>query len=81
MDFGFQKMKIFQIKNENLRKLIQGILTYFKRLLPLNTMQEHECNNQGTCRAHFTRLTSIYNKITLLFWKKKRKARKRESNI
>jgi hypothetical protein len=42
-------------------------------------MQQHECNNQSTFRAHFTRLMLIYNKLTLhYFRKKKRKSRKRE---
>jgi hypothetical protein len=36
-----------------------------------NTMQQHECNNQSTSRAHFTRLTPIYNKIILHYLEKR----------
>jgi hypothetical protein len=31
-----------------------------------NTMQRHDYNNRSASNAHFTRLTPIYNKITLL---------------
>jgi hypothetical protein len=36
-----------------------------------NTLQRHEWNNKSTSRAHFTRFTGIYNKITLHYLEKR----------
>jgi hypothetical protein len=43
-----------------------------------NTMQRHECNNQITSRAHFTRLMPIYNKITLHYLEKREEKQGKE---
>jgi hypothetical protein len=36
-----------------------------------NTMQQHECNNKSTSRAHFTRFMPIENKIILHYLEKR----------
>jgi hypothetical protein len=43
-------------------------------------MQHNECNNQSFSRVHFTRLTPIYNKITLYYIEKEEIEEKRASN-
>jgi hypothetical protein len=48
------------------RKLLQRYINMFQTPFALrNTMQQHECDNQSFSKAHFTRLTPIYNKLTL----------------
>jgi hypothetical protein len=42
------------------------------------TMQRHGCNNQSTSRAHFTRLMSIYNKLTLHYLEKRERTQRKE---
>jgi hypothetical protein len=41
-------------------------------------MQRHECNNQSDYRAHFTRFTPIYNKITFLYLEKREWKQRKE---
>jgi hypothetical protein len=43
-----------------------------------NTKQQHECNNQGTSKAHFTRLKPIYNKLTLHYLGKREEKQGKE---
>jgi hypothetical protein len=43
-----------------------------------NTMQRHGCNSRSASRAHFTRLTPIYNKITLLYLEKREEKLRKE---
>ena len=58
--------KIFPKEYENLLKASTGYINMFQTPFALRkTLQRHECNNQSTSRAHFTRLTLMYNKIIL----------------
>jgi hypothetical protein len=41
-------------------------------------MQRHECNNQSASRAHYARITPIYNKITLLYLEKREGNQRKE---
>jgi hypothetical protein len=51
----------------------------FQTLFALrNTMPWHEYNNQSFSRVHFTRLTPIYNKITLHYLEKRKEKQGKE---
>jgi hypothetical protein len=41
-------------------------------------MQQHEFNNQSASRTHFTRLTPIYNKLTLHYLEKREEKQEKE---
>jgi hypothetical protein len=71
-------IKIFR-KYENLLKTSTRYINRFQILFAhRNTMQHHEFNNQSASRAHFTRLTPIYKKITHLYLEKREGKQRKE---
>jgi hypothetical protein len=65
-------------KYENLPKTSTTYIIIFQTSFALrNTIQRHECNNQSFSMVHFTRLTTIYNKIALYYLEKEKQEKER----
>jgi hypothetical protein len=76
--FGFRKIKKYTKSNENLPKTSTVYINMFQTSFALrNTIQRYECNNRSFSRVHFTRLTPIYNKITLHYLEKENKSKEK----
>jgi hypothetical protein len=58
-----------------------NVFVYFKpyqnnfNVMSNKAMLRHECNNQNTSRAHFTKLTPIYIKIILHYLEEREEKR------